>query len=88
MMCAKTAVTSHQNRVVCVTNNLICSLITIRLATCFDPTGSSSDLLFEPFILESCVHPWDPNNVYKDKCKRFVSNDLQYVKNIIVFKTH
>jgi len=24
-------------------------------------------------MLESCVHPWDPNNVYKDECRRFVS---------------
>ena len=24
-------------------------------------------------MLEICVHPWDPNNVYKDKCNRFVS---------------
>jgi hypothetical protein len=24
-------------------------------------------------MLESCVYSWDPNNVYKDKCKRFVS---------------
>jgi len=31
-------------------------------------------------MLESCVHSWDPNNVYTDKCKRFVSNYLQYVK--------
>jgi len=28
-------------------------------------------------MLESCVHPWDPNNVYKDKCKRFVSNGYE-----------
>jgi len=34
-------------------------------------------------MLESCVHPWDPNNVYKDKCKRFVSSDLQCVKNVV-----
>jgi hypothetical protein len=26
------------------------------------------------FMLESCVHPWNSNNVYKDKCKRFVSS--------------
>ena len=38
----------YQNKVVSVKHNLIYSLITIRLATCFDPTGSSSGLLFEP----------------------------------------
>jgi len=31
-----------------IKHNLIYSLITIRLATCFDPTGSSSGLLYEP----------------------------------------
>jgi hypothetical protein len=25
-------------------------------------------------LLENCVHLWDPNNIYKNKCKRFVSN--------------
>jgi len=30
-------------------------------------------------MLESYVHSWDPNNVYKDKCKRFVSNDILQV---------
>jgi hypothetical protein len=29
-------------------------------------------------MLESCVHPWDPNSVYKDKCKKFVSSDLSH----------
>jgi hypothetical protein len=38
---------NYQNRVVSVLYNLIYSLITIRLATCFEPTGSSSDLLYE-----------------------------------------
>ena len=28
-------------------------------------------------MLESCVHSWDPNNIYKDKRERFVSSDLQ-----------
>ena len=31
-----------------VKNNLIYSLIIIKLATCFDPIGSSSDLYYEP----------------------------------------
>jgi hypothetical protein len=34
--------------VVTVKHNVIYSLITNRLATCFDPTGSSSGLLYEP----------------------------------------
>jgi len=29
-------------------------------------------------MLENCVHPWDPNNDYKDKCKRFVFNNLPF----------
>jgi len=33
---------------VSVKHNLIYSLITIRLATCFDPTESSSGFLYEP----------------------------------------
>ena len=41
------------------------SLITIKLATCFDPIGSSSGLHYEPIMLENCVKPWDPNNVYE-----------------------
>jgi len=39
---------NYQNRVVSVKHNLIYSMITIRLATCFNPTRSSSDLLYEP----------------------------------------
>jgi len=39
---------NYQNRVVSVKHNLIYSLITIRVATCFNPTGSSSGLLYEP----------------------------------------
>jgi len=39
---------NYQNRVVSAKYNLIYSLISIRLATCFDPTGSSSGLLYEP----------------------------------------
>jgi hypothetical protein len=54
------------------------------LATCFDPVGASSCLHYEPI---NDRNPWDPNNVYKDKCKRFMSNDFQYVKNIIAYKT-
>jgi len=38
----------YYNRVVSVKHYLIYSLITIRLATCFDPTGSSSGLHYEP----------------------------------------
>ena len=38
----------YQNRVASVKHNLIYSLITIRLATCFDPTESSSGLLYKP----------------------------------------
>jgi hypothetical protein len=38
-------------------------------------------------MLESRIHPWNPN-VYKDKCKKSVSNDLQYVNNFTAFKTH
>jgi len=71
---------------VSVKHNLIYSLIIIKLATCFDPTGSSSGLHYEPIMLENCVHPWDPNNVYKDKYNRFVSSDLQYV--IFIFCKH
>jgi len=44
----KGTVLCYQNRVVSIKHNLIYSLITIRLAMCFDPTGSSSDLLNEP----------------------------------------
>jgi len=36
-----------QNRVMSIKHNLIYLLITIRLATCFDPTGSSSGRLYE-----------------------------------------
>jgi len=32
----------------------------IQLATCFDPTGSSSGLHYEPTCLKSCVHSWVP----------------------------
>jgi hypothetical protein len=32
----------------------------IKLATCFDPRGSSSGLCYEPTCLKSCVHSWDP----------------------------
>jgi hypothetical protein len=39
---------NYQNRVASVKPNLIYSLITIRLTTCFDPVGSSSGLLHEP----------------------------------------
>jgi hypothetical protein len=39
---------NYQNRVVSVKHNLIYSLITIRLATSFNPTESSSGLLHEP----------------------------------------
>jgi hypothetical protein len=37
-----------QIRLVFVKHNLIYSLITIRLATYFDPRGSLSGLLYEP----------------------------------------
>jgi hypothetical protein len=39
---------NYQNKLGSVKKNLIYSLITIRLATCFDPTGSSSGLLYKP----------------------------------------
>jgi len=49
-------VTNCQNMVVSVKNNLIYSLITIRLATCFDPTGSSSGLHYKPDnIIKLCM---------------------------------
>jgi len=51
--------------IVSVKHNLVYSLIIIKLATCFDPIGSSSDLHYEPVVLENCVHPWNSNNVYK-----------------------
>jgi hypothetical protein len=39
---------NFQSRVVFVKHNLIYLLITIRLATCFDPVGLSSGLHYEP----------------------------------------
>jgi len=39
---------NYWNRVVSVKHNLIYSLITIRLATGFDPVGLSSGLHYEP----------------------------------------
>jgi len=40
--------TNYHNTVVSIKHNLIYSLIIIRLVTCFDPTGSSSGLHYEP----------------------------------------
>ena len=62
----------YQNRAVSVKHNLIYSLITIRLAKCFEPTGSSSGLLYEPVNIrklrtslgsQQCLK--SSNNVYK-----------------------
>jgi len=39
-------------------------------------------------ILESCVRPWDPNNVYKDKCKRFVSNGHLFMHELLLDWLH
>ena len=39
---------NYYNRVVSIKYNIIYSLFTIRLATCFDPVGSSSGLHYEP----------------------------------------
>jgi len=44
---------NYQNSIVSVKHNLIFPLITIRLATCFDPTGSLSGLLYEPINVRS-----------------------------------
>jgi hypothetical protein len=44
-MCLETI----KNRIVSLKHNLTYSLITIRLATCFDPIGSSSGLHYKPF---------------------------------------
>jgi hypothetical protein len=41
---------SYQNKAVSVKHNLIYSLITITLATCFDPVGSSLGLHYEPTV--------------------------------------
>ena len=53
----KGTVLCYQNRVVSIKHNLIYSLITIRLATCFDPTGSSSGILYEPVNLFNLLAP-------------------------------
>jgi len=35
----------------------------------------------DQLLSESSVHPWDSNNVYRDKCKNFVSSDNDDVSN-------
>jgi len=65
------------------------SLIIIRLATCFDPSGSSSGLHYEPINIRKLRTFLEFQTMFtKDEHESFVSSDLQYVTNFIAFKTH
>jgi len=62
---------------------LIYSLIIIRLATCFDPTGSSSGLSFEATVIRKLRTFLGSQTMFaKDECERSLSSDLHYVKNM------
>jgi len=43
----------------------------IRVATCFDPIGSSSGLRYEPVNYKAVNILGIPNNVYNNKFKQF-----------------
>jgi hypothetical protein len=64
-------------RIVSIKHNLIYSLIIIKLATCFDPAGSSSGLHYEPVNVKKTAYIFGIPTVFtKDERKRFVSSDL------------
>jgi hypothetical protein len=75
---------NYYNRVISVKHNLIYSLITIRLAKCFYLIGSLSGLHYEPINVRKLLHSWDPNKVYKNKCKIFVSIGHEHFTFIFV----
>jgi len=53
---------------------LIYSFIIIRLATCFDPAGSSSGLHYKPVALENCINSWETKQcLQKINMKGFMS---------------
>ena len=61
----------------------------IKLATCFDPKGSSSGLHYEPTFLKSCVHSWYPKqcleyNVWNPKNVSSFLNKLVHNEGLMM----